>query len=84
MTYNIFILPSAQKDGDRLERQIYQRCRKAILQLEKEARPANCKKLVGEDGYRLRVGDYRILYRVDNKVKRIYVYRIKHRSDAYR
>jgi len=84
MTYNIFILPSAQKDCDRLTQQVYQRCRKAMLRLEKEPRPSDCKKLVGNEGYRLRIGDYQVLYRIDDRAKRIYIYRVKHRSAVYR
>lgn len=43
-----------------------------------------CQKLVGEDGYRIRVGDYRILYRIDDSAKAIYTYRVKHRKEVYR
>jgi len=84
MSFSILLLPSAERDCDRLSREIYQRCRKTLLKLETNPRPAGCQKLVGEDGYRIRFGDYRILYRIDDPSKKIYVYRIKHRREVYR
>lgn len=84
MSYSLLILPSAEKDCDRLSREIYQRCQKAILKLEQDPRPPGCQKLVGEDGYRIRVGDYRILYRIDDASKRVFIYRVKHRREVYR
>ncbi|HEY1269284.1 MAG TPA: type II toxin-antitoxin system RelE/ParE family toxin [Candidatus Binatia bacterium] len=38
----------------------------------------------GGDGYRLRVGDYRVLYTIDDETKRVFVYSIAHRREAYR
>ncbi len=81
--YEIFVLSSAQKDLNRLEAAVFARLLKKIRALSKEARPPGCLKLTGEGGYRLRVGDYRLLYRIDDAAKRIYVYRIKHRKDVY-
>jgi len=68
---------------DGLEAVVFKRILKKLRALSQEARPVGCLKLAGNDGYRLRVGDYRLLYRVDDAAKRIYVYRIKHRKDAY-
>ena len=84
MTYTLFILPQAEKDCDRLDKLNYLRCKKAIQKLEKEPRPPGCKKLVGEEGYRIRAGDFRVLYRIEDSQRRIYIYRIKHRREAYR
>lgn len=84
MKYSIYILPTAEKDCNRLSKEAYSRCKKAILRLEGSPRPLGCKKLVGEDGYRIRVGDYRVLYRVDDRLRQIFVYRIKHRREIYR
>jgi mRNA interferase RelE/StbE len=52
--------------------------------LEKDPRPHDSKKLKGEAGYSLRVGTYRVLYDIDDKIKIVTVYRIKHRREAYR
>jgi len=81
--YEIFVLPPAQKDLDRLETPAFERLLKKIRDLSGDARPPGCLKLTGEGGHRLRIGDYRLLYRIDDKARRIYLYRIKHRKDAY-
>ncbi len=81
--YEIFVLPAAGRDLDKLEASTFERILKKISALSKDARPPGCLKLTGEEGYRIRAGDYRVLYRVDDASKRIYIYRIKHRKDAY-
>ena len=81
--YEILLLPPAEKDLDNLAASVFPRILKKIHALSKDERPPRCLKLTDEEGYRLRVGDYRILYRIDDALKRIYIYRIKHRKDVY-
>ena len=81
--YDIFVLPPAQRDLDKLEASDFARIIKKIRGLSREPRPAGCLKLTGEEGYRIRVGDHRVLYRIDDPSKRVYLYRVKHRKDAY-
>ena len=81
--YELFVLPPAQKDLDKLEVSAFDRILRKIRALAKDVRPPGCLKLTGDDGYRVRSGDYRILYRIDDAAKRIYIYRIKHRKDVY-
>ena len=81
--FELFILPPAQKDLDRLEALVFERLIKKIRDLSKNARPPGCLKLTGEDGYRVRVGEYRVLYRIDDHLKRLYIYRVKHRKEVY-
>ena len=81
--YELYILPAAQRDLDKLEASIFAHILKKIRTFSRDARPPGSLKLTEEDGYRLRTGDYRVLYRIDDASKRIYVYRIKHRKDAY-
>ena len=81
--YELFLLAPAQKDLDKLEAPVFARIVKKIRALSGDARPPGCLKLTGEDGYRIRIGEYRVLYRVDDPLKRIFVYRIKHRKDVY-
>ncbi len=81
--YEILLLPPAQKDLDKLEAQTFARIVKKIRALREDARPAGCLKLTNENGYRLRAGDHRILYRIDDARRRVYIYRVKHRKDAY-
>lgn len=81
--YDLFVLPPAQKDLDRLEGLVFERILKKIQALSKDVRPPGCLKLTGEEGYRIRAGEYRILYRIDDASKRIFIYRVKHRKDVY-
>lgn len=82
--YRLFILPSAQRDCDKLSGKILRQVKNKISPLEKEPRPPGCIKMTREEGYRLRTGNYRILYRIDDKEKIVYIYRVKHRRESYR
>jgi mRNA interferase RelE/StbE len=66
-----------------LEPSVFGRILKKLRALSIEPRPPGCLKLTGQDGYRLRIGDHRVLYRIDDASKRIFVYRIKPRKEAY-
>lgn len=63
---------------------IYQHIVKKIEALQTEPYPAGSKKLAGREGWRMRVGDYRILYTVDTKAKEVTILSVAHRKDAYR
>ncbi len=56
----------------------------AIESLGLTPRPHGSIKLTAEEGHRLRVGDYRVLYRMDDPNRQVFVYRVKHRRDVYR
>jgi mRNA interferase RelE/StbE len=58
--------------------------REAIDGLADDPRPPACKKLRGGAGWRVRVGDYRVIYQVDDNSKIVTVLRAGHRRDAYR
>ena len=82
--HKINIIPSARKDLDGLDKKSFSQIKNKIISLASNPRPSGCLKLTAEEGYRIRSGNYRILYRVDDKNKMIYVYRIKHRKESYR
>jgi len=82
--YKIFILPQAQKDLDNLQTKIFNQMKSKISLLSNNPRPSGCLKLTAEEGYRVKTGDYRIVYRIDDRQKIIYIYRIKHRKEAYK
>ena len=82
--YNLKVIPSAQKDLDSLERHVLDRIKPKMIALKTDPRPEGSVKLTGEEGYRIRIGDYRVLYRVDDASRIIYFYRIKHRKEVYR
>jgi mRNA interferase RelE/StbE len=52
--------------------------------LKENPRPVGCKKLTNEEGYRIRVGNYRILYTINDANKLVDVFKISHRKDSYR
>ncbi len=82
--YKLKILSCAQKDYDKLRGKIFEQITTKILKLKKAPRPPGCKKLTKEEGYRIRVRSFRILYRIDDTNKEIFIYRIKQRSKAYK
>jgi mRNA interferase RelE/StbE len=82
--YNIQVLPSARKDLDSFDKHLFDQVADKIHSLESSPRPFGCVKLTGEEGYRIRSGNYRILYRIDDKNKVIFIYRVKHRKESYR
>jgi mRNA interferase RelE/StbE len=85
VSYQIEIKPSASKELEKLPRQIIPRIITAINELGKNPYPQGVRKLTGfEHTYRIRVGDYRILYNIYEKRLVIEIIRIRHRKDVYR
>ncbi|MBI5075861.1 MAG: type II toxin-antitoxin system RelE/ParE family toxin [Nitrospirae bacterium] len=83
--YRISLKKSAKKELDSLPDQIFLKIDTAILSLRGEPFPyPHAKKLKGEDRCRLRVGDYRVVYSVDENQRIITIFRIRHRKDVYR
>jgi mRNA interferase RelE/StbE len=83
--YDVQIMPRAQKDLDTLSGKLLSRLEQIILTLYNEPRPRDTKKLSGtESKWRIRVGEYRILYEIDDSRKLVRIYRIAHRREAYR
>jgi mRNA interferase RelE/StbE len=78
-------MPQAQKDLDSSSGKLLSRFEEIILGLYDEPRPHNSKKLSGGGSrWRIRIGDYRILYEIDDSRKIVKVYRIAHRKEVYR
>ena len=83
MSYEVFILRRAQKELANLPKTDYERMRNAIVALAENPRPAGCKKLTGREGWRIRSGDNRAIYEIDDTQKRVTVLHIGHRRDVY-
>ncbi len=78
-------MPKAQKDLDSFSNKLLARLEEAIMGLYDEPRPKNSKKLSGGGSkWRTRVGDYRILYEIEETEKLVRIYRIAHRREVYR
>ncbi len=60
------------------------RIESALLDLQKNPRPAGAKKLKGRDGWRIRIGDYRVIYEIHDRILQIIVIQIGHRREVYR
>ena len=84
MSWEIQIAREAKKELARLPAKTQARIAQAILVLEKDPFPQGCKKLKNRDGWRIRVGDYRVLYVADAKTRKLTVGAIGHRRDVYR
>jgi mRNA interferase RelE/StbE len=82
--YSLLILPRAQKELAKLPVSEYERVRDAIRSLAEAPRPPGSLKLSGREGWRIRVGDYRVLYDVDDKNQTVTVQHVGHRRDVYR
>ena len=84
MTYRVFVLPRARKEIDNLPRQEVVAIEDKIESLHEDPRPVGCKKLAGREGWRIRSGNYRILYKIDDRARTVIVDHVGHRSDVYR
>lgn len=85
MSYRVVITPTAIKERKRLDIENRKRIDAALKRLVETARPPGAKKLTGsKNDWRIRVGNYRILYEINDTDRFITVWRIAHRREAYR
>lgn len=84
MKYRIKIISKAAKDLDSVAGRDFEALKKRMLNLSDNPRPLGSQKLTNEEGYRIRAGTFRILYRIDDNVNEVIIYRVKHRREAYR
>lgn len=82
--YKIEIKKSAIKEIENLPKKTLARVIEQIKTLSDDPRPNGCKKLSGDEKYRIRVGDYRILYLIEEKIITVFVVKIAHRKEVYR
>ena len=81
--YSIVLKSSAQKELDALDDRVFSRIDRKILALAETPRPPGCKKLKGyKDHWRIRVGDWRVVYIIDDLAKRVSVTRVAHRREV--
>ena len=84
MPYTVVLKRQAERELDALPEATRQRIARRLLALEHEPRPRGSRKLQGPAGRRLRVGDYRILYEVDDTDQKVVVLAVGHRREVYR
>lgn len=79
MKYTVIWSESAEKQLKRFDRIIIKQIYRKVCELADDPY-RNTRKLVGQDGYRLRVGDYRVIYRIDNNKLEILILKAGHRK----
>jgi mRNA interferase RelE/StbE len=83
-SYRLQIKPSAVKDLEAITLKDRKRLVARIRGLAKDPRPHGCDKLSGHEKYRVRQGNYRILYSIDDAEGKIVIVKVGHRRDVYR
>ncbi len=86
MKYRVLIDARAARQLESLPAEIVQRLDEAILRLGASPRPPGVKRLRGKykDGWRIRVGNYRVLYRIDDATREVRIFEVGHRGQVYR
>jgi len=83
--YRLLIKHFAEQDLRVLPQAIFDRINAKILALRDDPRPSGVRRLSGSmQGWRIRVGDYRIVYQIDDDAHAVIIVRVKHRREAYR
>jgi mRNA interferase RelE/StbE len=83
MIYTVIVERSAKKQLEKIPPPFFDAIDKKILALETNPRPNGCKKLKDRDGWRIRVADYRIIYKIKDDILRIIVINVDHRKQVY-
>ena len=84
MTYSLFIEKAAQKALSKISNPHQARNIDAIYELKNDPRPTGVKKLIGRNAWRIRIGDYRVIYEIHDTKLVVLVVTIAHRKDVYR
>ena len=83
--HRILLERSAEKDLGRLAPDVHDGVIAVLQKLAKDPRPPGCRKLAGsKSDWRIRVGDYRIIYEISDAVRVVRVHRVRHRGEVYR
>ena len=82
--YELVVRARVRKSLVRLPKNVYRRVSNTIEGLREEPRPPGCRKLSDREGWRLRVGDYRIIYEIDDEERVVTILQVGHRRDVYR
>ena len=84
MSHAVAVMPRVQKELARLPPGIYEAVRDTIRALGENPRPSGYTKLTGREGWRIRVGSYRIIYEIDDGERDVTVLHVGHRREVYR
>ena len=84
MRYRVILPKSVQKELDRLPVELVTRILARLTELEVQPRPPDVKKLKGRSAWRIRVGDYRVIYEIHDRELQVLVVTVGHRREIYR
>ncbi len=84
MAYLVELETRARREFRDLPREASRTVASVLDDLQNDPRPPGAKKLSGVPGYRIRKGDYRILFTIDDKRRLVRIYRVGHRREVYR
>jgi mRNA interferase RelE/StbE len=84
LSYRLEVDDRAARELGDLPKEAVQRLARAIRALGDNPRPPGARKLTGREGYRIRVGDYRVLYEVEDNSRLVRIYKVGHRREVYR
>ncbi len=82
--YSIFIKKSAARELEGLEKKVLPKILERIEALAVNQRPAGAEKLAGVELWRIRQGDYRIIYSIEDDVLTVWIVKVGHRREVYR
>ena len=83
--YEVYLERAAERDLRRFSAEDFIRAIPHIKALAENPRPQGCRKITGsKSDWRIRIGDYRVIYEIDEKGKAVKVMRVRHRREAYR
>lgn len=82
--YRVEVATRARRDLERLSPTLAERLGRVMSALAADPRPRSSEKLAGLEAYRVRAGDYRVIYEVDDRMRLVIVSRIRHRREVYR
>lgn len=81
--YQLLIEKQVQKQLEKIPSPDYERIKTTIVELAVNPRPSGYKKLKGRDGYRIRQGNYRIVYDIQDQILTVLILAAGHRKDIY-
>ncbi len=84
MNYIVTVKKTVSKTLANLQNEDYERIRDVIRGLAENPRPSGCLKLTGRDAWRIRIGNYRVIYEISDIEKKVIVFDLGHRKDIYR
>ncbi len=83
--YEVYLERRAERDLKRVSSDDFYRIISSIKALIQEPRPVGCRKITGsKSDWRIRVGDYRVIYEIDDEGRSVRVMRVRHRREVYR